>query len=99
MSQHDFGALYNKYPSVIEQMPAKFTSHQFILRLAQQNQTLYIDTLDSYRHKDSPFMIVHGILARHLHAYPKVIEQVRHDAPSTDIFGQSNWCSEWRKRG
>jgi hypothetical protein len=40
---------------------------------------------------------VHGILAKHLHAYPKLIELVRPDVSSTNIFGQSNQCTEWRK--
>jgi len=97
MPQHDFSPLFKKYPGLIEQMPAVFTSHQFILLLAQQNQTLYIDALDSYRHEPAPFRIVHGVLANHLHAYPKSIELVRGDAPSADIFGQSGECSEWRR--
>ena len=43
MSAHDFDTLYAEYPDLIAQMPAVFTSHQFILRLAQQNQALYIE--------------------------------------------------------
>ncbi len=97
MPRHDFSALYAQYPSAIDQMPTFFTSHQFMLRLAQQNQALYIDALDSYRHEPAPFKIVHGVLAKHLHAYPKLVELVRFDAPSTDVFGQSSPCAEWRR--
>ena len=104
MTEHDFGALYAQYPTTIVQMPETFTSHQFILELARQNQTLYIEALYSYRHhahKDTaaPFMIVHGILAQHLAEYPSLLEQIRKNAPSSDIFGQENLCSEWRKVG
>jgi hypothetical protein len=104
MTEHDFGALYAQYPTTIAEMPETFTSRQFILELARQNQTLYIEALYSYRHhvrKDTaaPFMIVHGILAKHLAKYPSLIEQIRNDAPSTDIFGQGNSCSEWKKVG
>ena len=104
MPEHDFSALYEQYQTAIAQMPETFTSHQFILELARQNQTLYIEALYSYRlhvHRDAPapFMMVHGILAQHLAAYPNLIEQIRKDAPSTDIFGQDNLCSEWRKVG
>lgn len=42
-------------------------------------------------------MFVHGILAKHLNSYPDLLEQVRRDAPSTDIFGQSNECAKWMK--
>lgn len=97
MPKHDFTALFEKYPSVIDRMGGIFTSHEFILRLARQNQTLYIDALDSYRHEPAPFKIVHAILARHLHAYRTSIELVRLDASSTNIFGQPSQCSEWRR--
>ena len=102
MAEHDFSSLYAKYPAVIAQMPDTFTSHQFILEIARQNQTQYIEALYSYRHRThrdapAPFMMVHGILAQHLTAFPTLIEQIRKDASSTNIFGQEDWCSEWRK--
>ena len=102
MSQHDFSELYDQFPSIIEQMPNTFTSHQFILELARQNQTAYIEALYYYRHhvhtgKPAPFLMVHATLASQLARYPELIRQVRKDAPSKDIFGQDNQCSEWRK--
>jgi hypothetical protein len=102
MPKHDFSTLYEQYPAVIAQMPAIFTSHQFILRLAQQNQVLYIEALHSYRdatHRGAvvPFMRVHNILSKRLHAHPDLVELVRGDAPSTDIFGRPNECAQWRK--
>jgi len=101
MPTHDFSALFDQYPAVIAQMPAIFTSHQFILRLAQQNQALYIEALYDYRdakHRGAPapFMIVHSILSKHLNAHPDLIKRLD-DVPSTDIFGQSNECAQWRK--
>ena len=71
MTEHDFSALFDEYDQIIDQMPAIFTSHQFILRLVQQNQALYIDALGSYRGVPAPFRTVHGILARHLNAFKK----------------------------
>jgi len=102
MTQFDFNLLYDKYPETIASMNDPFTSHQFILELARQNQVLYIEALYAYRHqarinKPAPFMIVHGRLARHLFEYPNLITQLRKDAPSKDIFNQDNWCSEWKK--
>jgi len=83
-------------------MPTIFSSHELILRLAQQNQPQYIEALYSYRstlHRGTPapFMIVHGILAQHLKEYSHIVEQIRTDASSQDIFGQASECSEWRK--
>lgn len=102
MPEHDFTPLYAQYPSIITQMPQEFTSHQFILALARQHQTLYVEALYSYRHHlhrgvPTPFLIVHGILAQRLAAYPQLIEQVQKLKISRDIFGQDNSCSEWRK--
>jgi len=102
MAEHEFSDLYAQYPDIIAQMPEIFTSHQFILELAHQNQTIYIEALYSYRdhpHRGvpAPFLMVHGILAQHLLYYPALIEQVRKDASSKNIFGLENTCSEWIK--
>ncbi len=51
MTNHDFSQLYAQYPTIIEQMSPEFTAHQFILRLAQANQSLYIEALYDYRNK------------------------------------------------
>ncbi len=103
MPEHDFAPLYQQYPAIIAGMPETFTSHEFILRLAQQNQVAYIDALSAYRgalHRGAPapFMIVHGILAKKLLDYPALIEFVG-NVDSVDIFGQSNGCAQWRKKG
>jgi hypothetical protein len=102
MPEHDFSELYDQYPTAIERMPDTFTSHEFILELARHNQTAYIEALYSYRHHThrgapAPFMMVHGILAQRLAYFPDLIEQMRKDKPSKDIFNQESWCSEWRK--
>lgn len=101
MPRHDFDALFEQYPAVIAQMPEVFTSHAFILRLAQQNQALYIEALYSYReatHRGAaaPFMMVHSVLARRLNAHPDRVRRLG-DVPSTDIFGKPNECAQWRK--
>ena len=97
MPKHNFSHLLAHYPETIEEMDEMFTSHQFILKLAQQHQRLYIKALHSYRDEPAPFRTVHGILAKRLHDYPRLIELVRRDATSTNIFGQSKQCSEWRR--
>ena len=96
MPKHNFSAILAHYPKTIRDMPDTFTSHQFILRLAQRHQKLYIEALHRYQDEPAPFRVVHAILAKRLHD-SKQIERIRRDAPSTNIFGQSNQCAEWRK--
>jgi hypothetical protein len=102
MPEHDFTTLYAQYPSTIVQMPDTFTSHQFILELACQHQDLYVEALYDYRHhlrggRPVPFLIVHRILAQHLNDCSDLVEQIRKNAPSKDIFGQDDPCSEWKR--
>ena len=101
MTEHDFGPLFDQYPTIIAQMPETFNSHEFILKLAQQHQPPYIEALYAYisrpnnRHP-TPFKIVHGILAKHLNAYG---DMVRHagETDSDDIFTQENRCAQWQR--
>ena len=102
MAEYDFSEFYEQYSSIIEQMPKEFTSHEFILELARQNQTFYIEALYHYRHTlyrnaPAPFMNVHGVLAKGLARFPELVEKIRDSVPSEDIFRVSNTCSKWRK--
>ena len=49
-------------------------------------------TLTSRMHP--PLVIVQSAKLRE---FPGLVEHVRTDKPSTDIFGKPNWCAEWRK--
>ena len=100
MAQHDFSALYALYPGIIDTMESTFTSHQFILKLAQAHQQLYVEALYAYRNnlhrrQPVPFMMVHKELARGL-SQSNLVEYVR-EVDSKDIFGESNRCGQWRK--
>lgn len=101
MPKHDFKPLYAQYPAIIDQMPDKFSSHEFILCLAQQHQALYVEALYAYRNtihrgKAAPFLIVHRVLSTHLLAYPNLVRRLE-DIESVDIWGQSNRCAAWAK--
>jgi hypothetical protein len=101
MTQHDFNAIFDHYPELIEEMPNPFTSHQFILHLARRYQTLYIEALSFYRHspnpqEPAPFQIVHGIFAKHLNAFPQLVTHIE-EVESIDIFTQENRCAQWQK--
>ena len=102
MPKHDFSALQSHYPEIIAQMQPVFTSHQFILALAQQHQVEYIHALADYVDSvhvetPAPFQFVHSKLATMLHQFPQLVQFVRDDAPSINIFGEDNQCAEWRK--
>jgi len=101
MSKHDFSPLFDQYPAIIAQMPPVFTSHQFILRIAQQHQVLYIEALHSYRDSmlkgtPTPFRAVHQLLAQRLNAYPELVKLMG-NVPSVNIFGQASDCAQWKK--
>ena len=102
MAKFDFSVLYDQYPAIISLMPPVFDSHQFILELARLNQAEYIRALcayidSSHTEAPTPFQFVHRILSAKLREFPGLVEHVRTDKPSTDIFGKPNWCAEWRK--
>jgi hypothetical protein len=60
MTKFEFTSLFARYPHLIAEMQRSFSSHEFILRLAQQNQADYIEALHAYR-DTNPFQVVHGI--------------------------------------
>ena len=102
MPEFNFSVLFGLYPALIERMPESFTSHQFIIKLAEENQAHYVEALYSYRQspqrgRPTPFLIVEGILAQHLLSYPGLVQQTKTAVPSRDIFGSENTCAEWRK--
>ena len=101
MAEHDFKQLFDHYPEIIEQMDDTFTSHEFILHLARQYQALYITALYAYislpsTQHPTPFKTVHGILAKHLNAYPELVTNIG-EAESNDIFTNDNRCAQWQK--
>ena len=102
MSDHDFSRLLQCYPEIIGLMRSHFTSHEFILKLAQRHQTEYIDALAAYRGvtrdgANTPFMVVHNVLSKHLHDFTDLVEHAGEES-SKDIFGNPNTCAGWTKR-
>ena len=102
MPKHDFSALRAHYPEIIAQMSPVLNSHQFILRLAQEHQDLYVEALYAYRDsvhrgRPTPFMVVHQVLSQLLGEYPSLVRRDGDDHQSHDILGQPNYCARWRK--
>lgn len=94
-----FEELDQFYPEIIEQMPKRFSSHEFILRLAHQHQGEYVRALAQYADSDRPFGIVHGVLAKRLDQKFSHLVRYVGDEPSHDIFGHSNTAAVWTKIG
>ncbi len=90
-----FTTLYRDYANVLALMRATFSSHQFILRLAQRNQSAYIECLYQYRNEPDPFRCVHRVLSQRLNSFTQVSQLPR--ASSPDIFGDDCECAEWTK--
>lgn len=102
MTMDNFTALFDSYPTVIHELPMRFTSHEFIRELARQQQVLYVEALYACRHllykgHPAPFMIVHSRLAMHLENYPDLIRKVSSAVPSQDMFGKANTAALWEK--
>ena len=97
MTQHNFQELYDQYQNIINQMPSEFTSHEFILLLAQKNQVEYIKALNAYCDRSDPFRVVHGLLSQQLSQYESIIKHMGNKS-SDNIFRQSGDCAYWQKR-
>lgn len=92
-----FAELERHYPEIIQRMDRRFNAHQFIRELSRQYQGLYIQALAQYAGHTSPFMIVHGRLAKALSNWSDLVCSAG-DESSTDVFGQPNSASVWVKR-
>ena len=96
MSAEHFEALEAVYEEVIGSMPETFDAHEFILKLAQSHQRLYVQALIEYAESERPFQIAHGQIAKRLHNFPNLVAyEGEHN--SRDIFLQVNSASLWRK--
>jgi hypothetical protein len=87
------------YSAVIPLMKREFSSHDFILKLAETHQADYIDALAVYRNKPEPFRILHGRLAAALtrKQFKRLVQRNKpRDVVSRDIFGQKNKCAFWK---
>ena len=94
----EFASLEAVYEQVIDLMPNKFDSHEFILKLAQEHQQLYVQALAEHADNERPFQAVHSQIAMRLLKFPDLVTRVGEHI-SNDIFLQENSATLWQKVG
>ena len=57
MATNALDAIEKIYPNIVKLMDDEFDSHQFIQRLAQKYQKLYIQALYEFRDSNRPFLV------------------------------------------
>jgi len=92
-----FEELEQYYPEIIAQMPQRFNSHEFILRLAHLHQGAYIRALALHADSQHPFMTVHSVLAKRLYSKFSHLVNYVGEEKSRDIFGHSAEAALWTK--
>jgi hypothetical protein len=91
-------ALEAVYEKVIAIMPNKFDSHEFILKLAQEYQQLYVQALAEYVDSEKPFQSLHSQIAMRLLKYPNLINRDGEHI-SMNIFLKESTATIWKKVG
>ena len=84
-------ALEQVFPSTLATLRDEFDSHEFILKLANRNQRLYVQALATYADAVHPFDALHSQIVRRLIGTGSVKKVREHNSP--DIFRQVN--SSW----
>jgi hypothetical protein len=86
------------FEEIIQKMEHRFTSHEFLLRLAHEHQPEYVKALTHHMEKGTPFKDLHHELVKRLHHLDgKLIALHKKNYPSRDIFGIVSTASVWRK--
>lgn len=96
MKKSVFNEIEAVYPDIINKLPKEFDSHDFIRKFSHCYQNLYVSALATYNDNDSPFMIVHGEIARRLGTRTDLVRKIG-VRNSEDIFKQVNGANVWRK--
>ncbi len=97
MAKEAFERLEELFPKIVNLIPDdKFDSHDFILKLAQKYQKLYVQLLYIYKDNNQPFQLVHKEIAKRLKKQDDLVKHVG-NRPSKNIFGLENNVAVWRK--
>src|SRR5688500_16743530 len=97
MAKEAFEKLEELFPRIVSLITKdKFDSHDFILKLAQKHQKLYVQLLFVYKDNNQPFQSVHKEIAKRLKKRDDLVEHIGNQ-PSKNIFGLKNKVAVWRK--
>ena len=97
MAKEAFERLEELFPRIVHLISKdKFDSHDFILKLAQKHQKLYVQLLYVYKDNNQPFQSVHKEIAKRLKKRADLVEHIA-DHSSKNIFGLENKVAVWRK--
>ena len=88
--------LEGQFASIVALMEDIFDSHDFILKLAQAHQGLYVKALQPYADTGCPFRNVHREIAKRLLKYDQLVEKTG-EGNSPNIFGVECSCARWSK--
>jgi len=91
-------SLETVYEKVIALMPGKFDSNDFVLKLAQEYQQLYVQALAEYADSERPFQSMHSQIAMRLLRFPNLVSRVDEHI-SQDFLQQENSAIVWQKVG
>jgi hypothetical protein len=92
-----FEQLEKIFPRIVNLIQKnEFDSHDFILKLAQKYQKLYVQLLYVYKDNNQPFQSVHKEIAKRLKKRDDLVKHVR-DRASKNIFGLENKVAVWHK--
>ncbi len=90
--------LEQHFEEIIGAMGTRFTTHEFLLRLAYDYQREYVAGLASYAEGGKPFRDLHHALVKRLKKQEGKLIKLRKDSyPSRDIFGTPSHSGLWRK--
>lgn len=90
--------LSQHFEEVVRAMDTRFTTHEFILRLAHDHQVEYVAGLAAYSAGGNPFRDLHHALVRRLKTLEgRLVTLRKENYPSRDIFGTPSHSGLWRK--
>jgi len=81
----------------IKSLPASFSTHELIIRLAQKHQHAYINALSAKLDTERPFQSLHSNIGKYLKQQSNLIREIDKECCDSDIFGQISANSRWEK--
>ena len=92
-----FDKLEEIYPKIIDMMPDDlFNTHEFVLKLVQEYQEIYVQALIEYSNSDQPSLMVIEQIVRRLKERNDLVIYVR-SVPIENIFEQKRDFEVWKK--